>query len=1015
MGRCCFQSGVGAAWLRRLVLVVGLGMPGRGFAQTADFSFQHYTTDQGLSNDEITTILKDRQGFMWFGTKNGLNRFDGLRFRVFRRTGRPDGLPGNYITGLTLAPDGSIWVSTHRGLCRLDPLTERFEPIPLPTQHDREADNDFVSILVTDPKGFGWFAAVRNLYRIDLRTRKLTAFPVPAVSPSFFSVPYIDRKGRFWVLHGGAAYQFDPPSGRYSYLGGRDGRHSGTPITSIYEDRQGRILFPTFGKGLMQFDERSGSLIDLPDGSSVVMSLLEDRMPDGTRFFWAGGGPNGLFAFSPERRWYHYFRPDFRDAFSHNGGVADSFYKDPQTGLVWIGTERGLQKVDPYAVKFTRKWLPIPREANPYNQVGTVLQDRSDSSLYWIGVWGAGLFRWHRPSDTFTLIDHRRGLSNWDVHDLAQDRRGHLWIGLTGGLDEYDPQQNRWVRWRRFPGLALDKAPNCTVLFPDRDGLIWAGTPSSGLFLIDPENRMVRSWPLKAAGRPESPARVNKLDQDGLGRTWVLTSDGLFRIDRHSDRTEAVSLRSSDPRVQPTDRIQSTFRIDSKNRLWVSGIGFLAQADLDGNVRRVYTLENGLQADHIAGIGEDRTGTLWLSTDRWLHELNPQTGRFRYYRKTEGLFADRTNNRVCMDRSGEVFLGFSGAFNAFRPERLRRNAVPPPVVIPEVRIGGEEQKPLPGGEVRIEPDQNTFQIQFLALNYSQPEKNRYAYRLEGFDTGWIFTDNPTATYTNLEPGRYTFRVKAANNDGVWNEEGTALAFRVVPPYWKTWWFRLAGGLLVAAAGFGIYQYRERQRRRLEAIRNRIATDLHDDMGSTLSSIRIFSDVVQQQIGPVRPEAVPILERISTSATTLSESMQDIIWTIQTRYDSLEDVVTRMREFGLKLAEAKGIDFRMQVSDQFLSTRLDVEQRRNLYLIFKESINNAVKYAGCTAIEVHLVLDGRRLSMRIQDNGSGFDPATVRSGNGLPNLKKRAKEIRGELAVVSAPGRGTRIELTTRIT
>jgi signal transduction histidine kinase len=287
--------------------------------------------------------------------------------------------------------------------------------------------------------------------------------------------------------------------------------------------------------------------------------------------------------------------------------------------------------------------------------------------------------------------------------------------------------------------------------------------------------------------------------------------------------------------------------------------------------------------------------------------------------------------------------------------------------------------------------------------------------MEGFDDQWTYTGVRSATYTNLPPGTYSFKVKAANSDGIWNEQGAALLIRKIPHFYQTWWFGLLLLSLAAGVIYAVYKYQEANRLHLEAIRNRIATDLHDDMGSTLSSIRIFSDVVQSQIAPVQPEVIPILQRISSSATGLSESMQDIIWTIQTRHDSLQDVVTRMREFGLKMAEAKGIDFRMQVSEKFHTTKFHVEQRRNVYLIFKESINNAVKYAECTRLNVDIEITGKILTLTIQDNGKGFDPATIRQGNGLQNLQKRASEIKGQLAIHSAPGAGTRIELHMRLT
>lgn len=257
---------------------------------------------------------------------------------------------------------------------------------------------------------------------------------------------------------------------------------------------------------------------------------------------------------------------------------------------------------------------------------------------------------------------------------------------------------------------------------------------------------------------------------------------------------------------------------------------------------------------------------LWMGTDYLLHRLNPQTGAFTYFRKENGLYANNSGNKISKDTSGELFVGFSGAFNHFVPGQLLYNKNPPPVVLTGVRIDNQPRLPDAGQTITINPSENTFTVDFALLSYSLSEKNQYAYQLEGFDNQWTFSENRSATYTNLSPGNYTLKVKAANSDGIWNEKGAALTIHKIPYFYQNWWFTLLVMSLISGVIYAIYRYRETNRLRLEAIRNRIATDLHDDMGSTLSSIRIFSNVVQRQIAPVQPEAVPILQRISSSAT-----------------------------------------------------------------------------------------------------------------------------------------------------
>jgi signal transduction histidine kinase len=409
---------------------------------------------------------------------------------------------------------------------------------------------------------------------------------------------------------------------------------------------------------------------------------------------------------------------------------------------------------------------------------------------------------------------------------------------------------------------------------------------------------------------------------------------------------------------------------------------------------------------------EDHSGNIWFNSDYLLHCLDTRTKTFSHYGLADGLFGNAPTDGLSVLPNGEIIVGFQNAFNYFNPALLRRNITPPPVVITAIKVLDKEHPP--GEPLVLHPGDNMLSIEFAALNFSQPERNRYAYKLEGFDPDWNYTDRPLAIYTNLDGGRHTLRLKAANNDGVWNETGATLEFRVVPPLYQRWYFYLALVLLGAGITYAIARYRYLQRRRLDDFRERLARDLHDEMGSTLSSIRFFSDFAQTQVADAKPETLPVLQRISQSATTLSESMQDIIWAMKTRNDHLEDIASRMTEFGLRLLEARGIRFKTHIDEHFPVKRLLPEQRRNLYLIFKEAINNAAKYAGCTEVELIFEVVHGVLTLQITDNGQGFDPASKEAGNGLYNMRQRAAEIGGRLKIISAPGKGTKVELKVNV-
>lgn len=998
----------------RLLLVFGLWlMTGVDVwsQQASDFSFQHLTSENGLSNDHITCMLKDRRGFMWFGTASGLNRFDGISCKVFKKDGL-NGLAGNKILGLMEDAEGWIWVSTQSGLCRFHPGSERFQPVVLPDKNH----SPVVSELVREGKDYAWFSTLEHVYRIHLPSLRVRLYPCLGDPVSRHEVQRIfpDKAGRIWVLQYGALYQLNPRSGTYTYCLGRDITHLQTRVLaqSLYQDSKGKLWLSTWENGLMTFE--NDAFRQVPGTFPFVSGLLEYEAPGGNRLFIGGGGTNGLFLYMPESGKTDQFIQHSRDDFSHNNSQVTCLYADRQTGMIWIGTEQGIEKVDPMTIFFKRILIP-PREEKAsmsfYGQfsiVTAIRQDRAHPSRFFIGLWGKGLLTWNRADQSFSWFNE--GLSDNEILDVLQSRGGQLYVAAKGALDEWDPSTRKWRHWKDFyhtPGIQH----RIVSILEDEAGLIWLGSSYDGLFVLDPRTGSIRTWtfPGQSYGIGRR-FQVYRMAEDKFRRLWVLTSSGLFRLDAARTYSEMIRFTGISEPFTPSDLMQTALKIDSENRLWVSDAGRVLCADLDGRVRKVFTAKDGLQSDYVHGIEEDREGRLWMTTDNFLHRLDPATRTFRYFRKDNGLFGNASSNVITRASTGELFVGFTEAINYFLPEQVRPNPVAPVPVVTDVRIGNRRQDVVTGEGVTVRPDENAFTLSFVGLNYSQPEKNTYAYQLEGFDTDWTTTTARTATYTNLEPGMYTFRLRTANNDGRWNDQMASLQIHIIPPYYKTGWFRTLVAFLLVGLAYGVYRYREDQRKRLEAVRERIATDLHDDMGSTLSSIRIFSDVAQAQINGKVPEALPLLQRISHSATALSESMQDIIWTIQTRHNSLEDVVTRMREFGLRMTEARGIAFRMNVSEKFSETRLNVEQRRNIYLIFKESLNNAVKYAECKQVTVSLSASYRRLVLVIRDDGKGFDRTLIRTGNGLPNLEKRAKEIRGTLTLTSAAGEGTRIEL-----
>jgi signal transduction histidine kinase len=316
--------------------------------------------------------------------------------------------------------------------------------------------------------------------------------------------------------------------------------------------------------------------------------------------------------------------------------------------------------------------------------------------------------------------------------------------------------------------------------------------------------------------------------------------------------------------------------------------------------------------------------------------------------------------------------------------------------------------------LRLAPQDYSFTLEFAALNFRDPDKNRYAYRLDGFDSRWMTTGSrPEATYVNLDPGTYTFRVRAANNDGVWNRTGATLRVVVAPAWYQTWWFRSLVGLALAGLLYLAYRVRVRQLLALAEVRQSIARDLHDDMGSTLSSIAMLSQLARTHFSTPHPErAAALVARIGDSAHRTLDAMDDIVWSITPAHDSLDKVIARMRGFASEVLEAQDIDLAFRVGPGVAGLKLPMRTRREFYLLFKEAINNLAKYARCQNATIALTHTGAELVLTVQDDGVGFDPATpaLGGGNGLANMRARAEAMRGSFSLTSVPGQGTALRL-----
>lgn len=983
------------------------------FAQLPGIAFSHYNSEDGLPNDNISALTLDREGFLWVGTTDGLARFDGRRFEVFRHTDNDSKtIPNNIIYGLGADNKGRIWVSTERGLCWYDAYNRAFRQFPL---HKLGAEKDphlgWLSNLSVGSDGYGWIAASNFLLRIDLNTLDTLYYPYPD-NLNGASTFFEDSEQRIWLNIMGRTYRFYRETGQFKYyLGHIDGH----PSTGGFgEDSQGKVWSSSWGNGFYHYDAAADRFVDFPDRLAIASCFLFDDLPGYGPSIWVGGGVYGIYILTLRDTVAHEFPNRHLEPYSHNRTRVMAIVRDSATGIVWLGTEGGLEKYDPRDLKCSRNYLPEAESSGQFVAFSQMLQDPLDQYRYWIAVWGSGLFEWHRKENRYKYYGTATGLHDLEPFGMVLSRNGTLWLAQVNGVQEVDTRTGRPLRVLG-PGFLKTPRINHKILSIEEgaDGSIWIGANYEGLFRLNPTTNRVVKIELPGILDRSKTQRINSLLKDGRHHVYIGSDDGLYRCSENETRAELI-WRKPEWQLGFGDM---TF--DSLGRVWVATRDGALCFNENGVLVDSLNSRNGLPNRLVFYLTTDHQGQLWVGTGNGLFRYDPQkrvvTASFT---KKDGLFSNSIENMLVTLPTGEVCVGHMYSFNLFDPEYLPQNTIAPKVILAGLKVLNKPRWPGPEQMLVLNPGENVVSFDFSVLNFTQPEATILSYRLIGFSEEWD-TSHPGVpiTYTNLDGGDYVLQVKAINGDGMESAWPYELRIKVIPPYYKTGWFRMLISLAIVGLVSLAFWYREQQQRRLDAIRRRIARDLHDDMGSTLSSIRFFSEVAQNRLSDAEhADARSLLRRIADSAGTLSDAVREIVWAIGGKNDQLDDLVTRMREFGLRICEAKNISFKTDLPDPMPQRTLRPDQLRNIYLIFKEAVNNAAKYADCTEIQLRLRIRRQFLTLEIYDNGRGFDPAAVASqgGNGLPNLRQRAAEIGGKLGLETAPGQGVRVVLTTKV-
>ena len=840
-------------------------LPAALSAQEGQLRFERISIEQGLSHSTVWAIHQDALGFLWFGTQDGLNRYDGYDLEVFKQDpDDPDSLSASEVFDIYEDRGGMLWIGTRGGgLNGFHRAEERFEHFRHDPQDESSLSHDWVWTILEDRAGTLWVGTDDGFNRSHgdgTFTRYLHDPDDPSSLPGrrVFAV-LEDRAGELWIGTDAGLSRFDRGTETFTRVHADStdtGEKSGDEVFAIQEDLDGRVWIAT-RRGLCRFDRATGAFArfrhDPADPRSLSQAWLPSLLVDSAGVLWIGTQPGGLNRLEGGRDAggeaplaFSHYRRDPIDPHSLSSDSVLAIHED-RTGVLWLGTRAGVNKYVPASAQFvTYRQRPGRQPTLSGERVWAIYEDRAQT--LWVGTVENGLNRIDRRRGTIDHYGHDPGrpgsLRHGTVSAILEDRSGVLWVGTWGGLSRLDDHSEpgapaRFRHYRYDPADAGSLSDNRVLtLREDSAGRLWIGTAQGFQYLDRETGRFVRVFD---PDDPQSPAReaFYAIAEDRSGTLWFGSfTGGLYQLDRGAmdalgpggatHRLRRLRHDPADRNSLSSDRI-AVIHEDRGGELWIGTYsGGLNRLDAGREEFRHYRERDGLPSDSVLGILEDADGNLWLSTYFGLSQLDPASETFRNFDLEDGL-QDNVFNSGSSFRSpsGEMFFGGIHGLNAFFPDRIAVDPVAPPVVVTEFQLFNKpaplrrddpdsplERSILETESLTLSHRHYAFGFEFAALHYAKPRKNRYAYRLEGFDRDWIVADSTKrfAQYSNLDPGRYVFRVKASNGDGVWNEQGSAVRITVRPAPWKSWWAYALYALVIST---GLVAYLRSQRRKVE--------------------------------------------------------------------------------------------------------------------------------------------------------------------------------------------------------